>query len=30
MWFIGVDKDNPVHIIENDILPCSEFMGAWK
>ena len=27
MWFIGVDKDNPVHIIENNIMEGSEFMG---
>lgn len=27
MWFIGIDKNHPVHVIENDIVPCSEFMG---
>lgn len=27
MWFIGIDKNNPVHIMENDIMPGSEFMG---
>ena len=26
MWFIGIDKNHPVHVIENDIVSCSEFM----
>ena len=27
MLFILIDKNHPVHCIENDIVPCSEFMG---
>ena len=27
MRFIGINKNSPIHVIENDIVPCSEFMG---
>jgi len=27
MWFIGIDKNQPVHIIETDVMPGSVFMG---
>ena len=27
MWFIGINKNSPVHVIENNVMPGSEFMG---
>ena len=27
MWFIGIDEKSPVHVIENNVMPGSEFMG---